>query len=404
MDLLRPQFTEFAYNFLEPFHRDGRLACLTPVVAHLAFEVASVKDLHLYIERLERTSVQNRLAKLVFPGFDLVRVVHLFPMLSLGGLWKKKNNKYSNNCIIRRSMRLKADLTLLLVSIIWGSAFVAQRVAGQMGSVYLFNGARYLLAALVVLPFVLKSRRTESPAAAIPGDQYKWMVVAGFFLFLGSALQQAGLVYTTAGNAGFITSLYVVLVPIVLFLFWREKFHRLAIVAVLLAVAGAFLLSTGGRFEVQKGDALELLGALFWTFHVIVLGKYASKYESMSFSIGQLLVCGLMNLGIGLFVEPMMSFNVPLLFAITYTAVFSLGLCYTLQIWAQRHTPPADAALILSLESVFAVLSGWFLLNETLTSVQILGCVLIFSAVLLSQFKEWNLRGTINPNHLVEGR
>jgi drug/metabolite transporter (DMT)-like permease len=325
-------------------------------------------------------------------------------MLSLGGLWKKKNNKYSNNCIIRRFMRLKADLTLLLVSIIWGSAFVAQRVAGQMGSVYLFNGARYLLAALVVLPFVLKSRRTESPAAAIPGDQYKWMVVAGFFLFLGSALQQAGLVYTTAGNAGFITSLYVVLVPIVLFLFWREKFHRLAIVAVLLAVAGAFLLSTGGRFEVQKGDALELLGALFWTFHVIVLGKYASKYESMSFSIGQLLVCGLMNLGIGLFVEPMMSFNVPLLFAITYTAVFSLGLCYTLQIWAQRHTPPADAALILSLESVFAVLSGWFLLNETLTSIQILGCVLIFSAVLLSQFKEWNLRGTINPNHLVEGR
>lgn len=301
-------------------------------------------------------------------------------------------------------MRLKADLTLLLVSIIWGSAFVAQRVAGQMGSVYLFNGARYLLAALVVLPFVLKARGFENPTYLIRRDQYKWMVIAGFFLFMGSALQQAGLVYTTAGNAGFITSLYVVLVPIVLFLFWRERFHRLAIVAVLLAGVGAFLLSTGGRFEVQKGDALELLGALFWTLHVIVLGKYASKFESMSFSVGQLVVCGLLNLGIGLLVEPMMSFNGPLLFAIVYTAVFSLGLCYTLQIWAQKHTPPADAALILSLESVFAVLSGWLLLNEVLTAIQMLGCILIFSAVLLSQFKEWNVRGTINPNHLVEGR
>jgi drug/metabolite transporter (DMT)-like permease len=124
----------------------------------------------------------------------------------------------------------------------------------------------------------------------------------------------------------------------------------------------------------------------------------------MSFSVGQLVVCGLLNLGIGLVVEPVLSFNGPLLFAIVYTAVFSLGLCYTLQIWAQKHTPPADAALILSLESVFAVLSGWILLRETLTIVQVAGCVLIFAAVLLSQFKEWTLRGTIDREHLIEGR
>ena len=301
-------------------------------------------------------------------------------------------------------MRVKADLTLLFVSIVWGSAFVAQRVAGQMGSVYLFNGARYLLAALVVLPFVLRARRAEGSVSALQRDQYQWMFIAGFFLFLGSALQQAGLVYTTAGNAGFITSLYVVLVPIVLFLIWRERFHWLAIVAVGMAGVGAFLLSTGGRFEVQRGDALELAGALFWTLHVIILGKYAARFESMSFSVGQLVVCGLLNLGIGLVVEPVLSFNGPLLFAIVYTAVFSLGLCYTLQIWAQKHTPPADAALILSLESVFAVLSGWILLRETLTIVQVAGCVLIFAAVLLSQFKEWTLRGTIDREHLIEGR
>ena len=301
-------------------------------------------------------------------------------------------------------MRLKADLTLLLVSIIWGSAFVAQRVAGQMGSVYLFNGARYLLAAVVVLLVMLGTVRTGSTPFRISRDQYRWMAIAGFFLFAGSALQQVGLLYTTAGNAGFITSLYVVLVPIVLFSFWQEKFHWLAMVAVVLAGAGAFLLSTGGSFKFQKGDALEMVGALFWTFHVVILGKYASKFESISFSVGQLVVCGILNLGIGIFVEPLLSFNSPLLLAIAYTAFFSLGLCYTLQIWAQKHTPPADAALILSLESVFSVLAGWLLLRERLVAIQIMGCILIFAAVLLSQFKEWGLRGTMDYDHLIEGR
>jgi drug/metabolite transporter (DMT)-like permease len=296
-------------------------------------------------------------------------------------------------------MRLKADITLFLISIIWGSAFVAQRVAGQMGSVYLFNGFRYLLAALVVLPFVRRNSISSHPR-----EQFKWMGIAGFFLFLGSALQQAGMVYTTAGNAGFITSLYVVLIPIVLFFFWGERPHWLSVVAVVLAGAGAFLLSTGGRFEVRAGDALELVGALFWTLHVIVVGKFASKFESMSFSVGQLAVSGILNLGVGFAVEPMMTFNWQIAFAIAYTALFSLGLCYTLQVWAQRHTPPADAALLLSLESVFAVLAGWLLLDERLVFIQVIGCTLIFIAVLLSQFKEWSLRSTMDQNHLIEGR
>ncbi len=297
-------------------------------------------------------------------------------------------------------MRFKADLTLLLVSMIWGSAFVAQRVAGQMGSVYFFNAARYLLAALVVLPF---ARRQVASIKQIPRGQYKWMLIAGFLLFVGSALQQAGMVYTTAGNAGFITGLYVVLVPFALFFFWREKPHWLSVVAVILAGVGAFLLSTGGRFQVQPGDALELIGALFWTFHVIVLGKYASRFESISFSAGQLIVCGVLNLFLGILVEPMIKFDGQLIFAIVYTAVFSLGLCYTLQIWGQRHTPPADAALILSLESVFAVISGWLILHERLIAIQILGCILIFIAVILSQFKEWT-SNTLDHDHLVEGR
>ena len=299
-------------------------------------------------------------------------------------------------------MRLKADLSLLLVSIIWGSAFAAQRVAGQLGSVYWFNAARYLLATLVVLPFGLRSFQVSRPAN--PKEQYSWMFIAGFLLFLGSALQQLGLVYTSAGNAGFITSLYVVLVPIVLFLIWREKIHWISIVAVGLAGVGAFFLSTGGQFEIRAGDLIELAGALFWTLHVIVLGKFASSFEAMSFSVGQLAVCGLLNLGMGLLIEKPVSINLALLGAIGYTAFFSLGLCYTLQVWAQRHTPPADAALILSLESVFAVIAGWLLLDERLAFMQSFGCVLIFVAVLLSQLKEWNLRGKMDSTHLVEGR
>lgn len=293
-------------------------------------------------------------------------------------------------------MRLKADLTLLFIAVIWGTAFVAQRLAGQLGSIYLFNGVRYTLAGVVVIPFVRRDH-----ALPYPREQYQWMFIAGFLLFIAAAFQQAGMQFTTAGNAGFITSLYVVLVPLALFLGWRERPHWLSVVAVGMAGAGAYFLSTGGRFEVQRGDALELAGALFWALHVVTLGKFASRFEPMSFSVGQLLICGLLNLTLGFFIEAPV-FSWAWAGAAVYTAVLSLGLCYTLQVWAQRHTPPSDAALILSLESVFAVLAGWFLLNERLTLVQMFGCLLIFMAVALSQVK--NYSGTIDRNHLVEGR
>ena len=288
-------------------------------------------------------------------------------------------------------MRFKADITLFIISIIWGTAFVGQRVAGQMGAVYAFNGVRYILAGLVVLPFAWRVKRNSNPSNLISRDQVKWILIAGFLLFIASVLQQAGILYTTAANAGFLTALYVVLVPIVLLVGWREKPHWLSVIAVLLAAIGAYLLSTAGQFKVQAGDALELTGAFFWAVHVVLLGKFASRFESMSFSAGQLLVCGLLNLGVGFFVhEP--AWNWSLVGAAVYTAVLSLGLCYTLQVWAQRHTPPTDAALILSLESVFAALSGWLLLEELLLPVQLVGCAIILMAVMLAQAKEFRFR------------
>lgn len=286
-------------------------------------------------------------------------------------------------------MRLKADLTLLFIAIVWGTAFVAQALAGRVGSVYLFNGLRFLLAALIVLPFALRVRRTGSISWRGEGRNWLWMIIAGVVLFSAAAFQQLGLLQTTAGHAGFITSLYVVFVPVLLFIFWREKPHGLSILAVLLAAAGAFLLSTGGKsLTPQPGDVLELLGALLWTLHVILLGKVASRYEPLAFSIGQFAVCGLLNIALGfIFERPGAADLRALIFPIVYTALFSVGIGYTLQVWAQRYTPPSDAALILSLEAVFAALSGWVFLDEYLSLLQIAGCALIFSAVLLSQLK-----------------
>lgn len=275
-------------------------------------------------------------------------------------------------------MRLRADLTLFLVALLWGGAFVAQRLAGQVGSVYFFNAARFALAFFLLLPLL---RKHPIERVALP-----WIGLAGSILFLATAFQQAGLKTTTAANAGFITSLYVIFVPLVLFLFWREKPSSLVLISLVLALGGAYLLSTGGSFRVQRGDVLELIGAFFWAFHVILLGKVASRYDSLVFSIGQLLVSAVLNLLGGLLWETWTVPQIlPWLGSVAYTAVFSLAMGYTLQIWAQRHTPPSDAALILSLESVFAALAGWVFLGEALNPLQSFGALLIFCAVLLSQ-------------------
>lgn len=179
------------------------------------------------------------------------------------------------------------------------------------------------------------------------------------------------------------------IVPFVLLVGWHERLSWLALVAVVMAGVGAFLLSTGGRFEFQKGDALELVGALFWSLHLVIFGKVAVRFSSIQFAVGQFLVAGLLNFLAGLFLEQLV-FNGSLIGAVVYTAFFSVGMGYALQVWAQRYTPPSDAAIILSLEAVFAVLSGWLFLAETLSLTQIIGCSFILGGVLLTQFPERN--------------
>ena len=295
------------------------------------------------------------------------------------------------------SMRLKADLLLFMVAIIWGTAFVAQGIAGQYHIAYLFNGTSFMLAGLILIPFI--PRGTE-----VNKEQWKWMLAAGVILFIATAMQQVGLLYTKVANASFLTSLYAVFTPFLLWIGFRERPHWVDLIAVAMAGAGAFMLSTAGKFQVQSGDSIELMGSLFWALHFVVIGKFASRFESVSFASGHFFISGLLNLLIGLFVENVSILAaLPLIIAILYRATLSIGLGYTLQVWGQKHTPPTDAALILGLEAVFAVMAAWFVLHQPLVLIQIIGCIVIFIAVLISQFKEWN-SGKIDHEHLVEGR
>ncbi|MDR3574456.1 MAG: DMT family transporter [Anaerolineaceae bacterium] len=275
--------------------------------------------------------------------------------------------------------RLRSDLILLLVALIWGTAFVAQRLGAVHSGIFVFNGLRFLLATLVMLPFIRFHWKVDRQVLPL-------VMLAGLLLFAGSAFQQAGLQFTTAGNAGFITTLYVVLVPILLLLFWRQAVSWLAWVAAILAVAGGWLLSTSGTFHVAPGDGLELVGSLLWAFHVILIGKLARRMQPLYLAIGQSFVAGILSLAVGLFFEThTVSQIAGSWLPILYLGIISTAVAFTLQIVGQRHSPATDAAIIMSMEAVFAAISGYLFLGEILQTIQVIGCAMIFVAILLAQ-------------------
>ncbi|HWS23403.1 MAG TPA: DMT family transporter [Anaerolineales bacterium] len=278
-------------------------------------------------------------------------------------------------------MRLKADLSLLMVSIVWGIAFLSQYYAATFSSIYLFNGFGFLIASILLFLF----KPNKEP---IPTQQWIWMAVAGFVLFIASALQQIGIFTTDLANAGFLTSLYTVFTPFVLLVFFKEKPALLDVIAVFVAVLGAFLLSTGGKMTLHVGDIYETIGAIFWALHIVILGKFASRYNAFTFSAGQFLFGAVLNLVVGFLIEDPGVLLEPLfLGSLAFRSIFSISIGYTFQVWGQQHTPPTDAALILSLEAVFASITGWVVLSQILSPLQIIGCLVIFGAVLLSQLK-----------------
>lgn len=276
--------------------------------------------------------------------------------------------------------RIKADLTLLLVALIWGSAFVAQRAIADDIGVLTFNGVRFLIGALVVAPLARRHWRSLERIDALG------LLMAGLLLLGGAAFQQLGLRFTTAGNAGFITGLYVVIIPIVLAFGLRQVPRKAIWAAALLASAGLFLLSTGGRLSLALGDGLEFLGAVFFAMHVILIGWLVKRVHVYQLAVYQYFVCGLLSVSIGLALESnSLQGWLQSGWSMVYTGVLSVGVGYTLQAAGQRIAPPSDAAIILSMEAVFAAVFGWLLLGELLTPIQLVGCGFMLAGMLLAQ-------------------
>ncbi|HBF41158.1 MAG TPA: EamA family transporter [Anaerolineaceae bacterium] len=291
------------------------------------------------------------------------------------------------------STRIFSDLILLTTAMIWGGGFVSQRVAARYLSFFAFNGVRFLLAGLVMLPFVIK-------LIGKPDRRLLWILPAGGLLFAGSALQQAGMESTSAANGGFLTSVYVVLVPLFMALFWKKSTPAINWVAAIVAVAGSYLLSTNGMGILPtKGDLLVLIGSVLWALHVIVVGLAVNRLNVFVFSTGQFLLAGLLHLGFSAFTQPVTLPDLQAaLPAVLYAGLGSVAIGFTLQAVGQKYAPAADAALILSLESVFAAVGGYFILREGLTPVQFAGAALIFTAITFAQLMQVKKKRTPIPS------
>lgn len=285
---------------------------------------------------------------------------------------------------------LKADWLLVLTAVIWGSAFVAQRVGMDHVGPFLFNGVRFTLGALVLLPLAARRKPLVEPEeGGASGEGNSTLLcgggLAGLVLFTAAALQQAGLVYTTAGKAGFITGLYVIIVPI-LGLLWGFRPKWGGWLGACLAVVGLYLLSVTEGFRFAPGDSLVLVSAFFWAVHVLILGWLSPRVRRLRLACIQFSVCALLSLlTASLFenvtAEGLRGAAIPIL----YGGLLSVGVAYTLQVVAQRHAPPVHAAVILSLEAVFAAVSGWILLGEVLDLRAFVGCGLMLTGMLTAQ-------------------
>jgi drug/metabolite transporter (DMT)-like permease len=281
--------------------------------------------------------------------------------------------------------RVIANGLLLLTAAIWGFGFVAQRVGAQFIGAFTFNGIRFALGSLSLLPLIYYFGK-KSPQEKItfkktilPG------MIIGSVLFVASTLQQVGVAYTTAGNAGFITGLYMVFVPL-FGIFLRQKIRKNAWVGVFVALAGLYLLSVNENFTIAFGDLLVLIAAIFWALHILSIDKFAKEVDSLKLSSIQFATCSILSLISALMFETvtvagLTGSMIPLL----YGGLLSVGVAYTLQVVAQKDAKPSHAAIILSMESVFGAIGGALLLSESMSARGAVGCALILAGILISQ-------------------
>lgn len=255
-----------------------------------------------------------------------------------------------------------------------------------------FNGIRFALGSLSLLPLVFfREKKTRPVESLIPQFQgihvLKWGFIAGILIFMGVSFQQWGMVYTTAGKAGFITGLYVILVPL-LGLFWGHRTRFYSWLAAGIACIGLYFLSINESFQLSWGDLLEIIGAFFWAGHVLLIGWLTMRMDSIKLSCIQFAGCSILSLIAALLFETItMAGVMGALIPILYGGLISTGIAYTLQVVAQKDAPPSHASIIMSLEAVFAALGGWIVLHEILSMRSVLGCSLMLFGILLSQLQ-----------------
>ena len=283
---------------------------------------------------------------------------------------------------------------LLLTAFIWGVAFVAQSVGMDYIGPFTFICVRNIIGGLVLIPLIFflskidKTNRSEQEAGEYKKNTLLGGICCGVFLCAASCFQQFGIMYTTVGKAGFITALYIIIVPI-LGIFLKKRVAGIVWLSSVIAIAGFYMLSISGQVIISKGDILVLIGALLFSFHILVIDYFSPKGNSVAISCIQFftvsIICGILMF---ILENPQIMDILEAYIPILYAGVMSSGVAYTLQIVGQKNMEPTVASLILSLESVFSALAGWMLLGQGLTTKELIGCGLVFTAVILAQLPQ----------------
>ena len=287
--------------------------------------------------------------------------------------------------------RMKNNILLVLTALIWGCAFVAQSVGMDYVGPFTFNMARFLIGAIVLLPviwFMDRQRKTGAEKGAGQKTLIIGGICCGIALAVASTLQQWGILFTTVGKAGFITAMYIVIVPL-LGIFIGKKVRPLIIGCVAIAVVGFYFLCMTESLRLGLGDFLVLLCAIAFSIHILVIDHFSPKVDGVKMSAIQFLTAAIISvIPTLLWEQPVLTEILQAWQPVLYAGVMSCGVAYTLQIIAQKNADPTVASLLLSLESVFSVLAGWVLLGQGLSLKELFGCVLIFCAIILAQLPE----------------
>ena len=287
--------------------------------------------------------------------------------------------------VIKMSKQLKGSLSIILATVIWGSTFVAQSVGVDYIGPFAFLSLRCFLAVFALLLVLFLRSRKDFLKILCDPRLWKAGIPCGIALFAATALQQIGLIYTTAGKGGFITTMYIILVPI-FGLFLKQKPPKTVGISVVIAAVGLYLISGAGFTAINIGDVLMLLCAVAFAVQILIMDRVAGELNSMALNMAQALVCAVISGVCALFFDTTTWQGIlDCWFPLCWAGIMSMGIAYTLQIVGQKAIEPTTASLLMSFESVFAAISGWLLLSESFTLTEGIGCALVFGAIMLTQ-------------------